>query len=140
MSCFGSTPLHHPLSKYLLADQYVNQIYILCMYLCIMYVIEILVYSFGFSKKTQREEEIYSRDFYSSFYFPTSLWVPIYNSIFRKNKKSNLSVYVHTLPQKQKNVHQKWVKYCHSLLDNTPKGVLFKKECSVHFFEHVNSL
>ena len=34
MSCFGSTPLHHPLSKYLLADhdQYVNQIYILCTY------------------------------------------------------------------------------------------------------------
>ena len=98
MRCFGSTPLHHPLSKYLLADQYVNQIYIYTMYLCIMYVIEILVYSFGFSKKTQREEEIYSRDFYSSFYFPTSLWVPIYNSIFRKNKKSNVSVYVHTLP------------------------------------------
>ena len=35
-----------------------------------MYVIEILVYSFGFSKKTQREEEIYSRDFYSSFLLP----------------------------------------------------------------------
>ena len=35
-----------------------------------MYVIEILVYSFGFSKKTQREEEIYSRDFYSSFTSP----------------------------------------------------------------------
>ena len=34
-----------------------------------MYVIEILVYSFGFLKK-QREEEIYSRDFYSSFTSP----------------------------------------------------------------------
>ena len=37
MSCFGSTPLHHPLSKYYLLadhDQYVNQIYI---YYVLMY-------------------------------------------------------------------------------------------------------
>ena len=103
-----------------------------------MYVIEILVYSFGFSKKTQREEEIYSRDFYSSFYFPTSLLGSYLQLDFLKEQEVQLErLRSHIALRNTKNVQQKWVKYFHSLLDNAPKGVLSKKECSVHFFEHV---
>ena len=93
-----------------------------------MYVIEILVYSFGFSKKTQREEEIYSRDFYSSFLLPHVALGSYLQLDFQKEQEVQRErLRSHIALRNRKKLQQKWVKYCLSFLDNAPKGVLTQK-------------
>ena len=142
MSCFGSTPLHHPLSKYLLADhdQYVNQIYI---YYVLMYNVRDWnsgLFFWLFKKKHRGRRRSTPGIFIALFTSPRCFGF-LSTTRFSERTRSPTWAFTFThCPRNRKKLQQGWLNYCHSLLDNAPKGVLSKKECSVHFFEHVNSL